>query len=96
MKESEFQAELIRDIREIYPDAIVLKTDPTYIQGFPDLLILWEDRWAALEVKRTYKAHVQPNQRYYVDKLNSMSFASFICPETKESVLDELQRAWEA
>ena len=91
--ERDYQAHLKKRIEEILPGCIVLKTDPNQIQGFPDLLILYENRWGALEVKRTTKAHRQPNQEYYVKKLNKMSFACFVSPENEEEVLDEIQRA---
>lgn len=96
MKESAFQANLIRRIKTILPDCIVLKNDPNYIQGMPDLLILENDRWAALEVKISSTATHQPNQNYYVDKMNSMSYAAFICPENEEEILYELQQALRA
>lgn len=89
--ERDFQAKLIKEIKKIFPGCIVMKTDPTYIQGLPDLLILHNDKWAALEVKRSEKASKRPNQDYYVDKMDDMSFASFIYPENKEDVLDELR-----
>ena len=94
MKESKFQSELIKDIKKMYPDAIVLKTDANYIQGFPDLLILHNNKWAALECKRDDKSHHQPNQDYYITKMKSMSFASFISKENRKEVLDELQRSF--
>lgn len=96
MKESAFQANLIRRIKTILPDCIVLKNDPNYIQGMPDLLILENDRWAALEVKISSTATHQPNQNYYVDKMNRMSYAAFICPENEEEILYELQQALRA
>ena len=88
--ERDFQSNLIKEIKEYFSGSIVMKTDPTYIQGLPDLLILFRDKWAALEVKRTSTAHKQPNQEYYVDKMNSMSFARFISPDNKDSVLKDL------
>lgn len=94
--ESEFQGKLIRELKERYPGAVILKTDPNYIQGFPDLLVLWQKHWAALECKRKEHAHVQPNQEFYVDYLNRMSFASFITPEYKEEVLNAMARTFES
>ncbi len=92
--ESDFQSRLKLEIRTLFPGSIVLKTDPNDIQGFPDLLVLWYERWAALEVKRKSNSAVRPNQKYYIDQLNKMSFASFISPSTEEVVLNELQRSF--
>ena len=94
-KESAFQAKLIKEVKERFPDCVVLKNDSSYIQGFPDLTILYKDKWAVLETKRGSKASHRPNQDFYVDKLNSMSYSSFICPENKEQILNELQQAFE-
>ena len=92
--ESKFQKELIDEVKERYPGCVALKNDSSYIQGFPDWTILYKDRWAALEVKKERGAHKQPNQEYYVDKLNKMSFSRFVYPENEEEVLDELQQAF--
>jgi hypothetical protein len=75
---------------------MILKNDSSLIQGIVDLLILYNDRWASLEVKRSADAKVQPNQDYFVKKLNEMSFASYIYPEIEEEVLDALQQAFES
>ncbi len=88
--ESKFQAEVITDIEDLFPGCIILKNDPTYIQGFPDLLILFEDKWAALECKKSKDAIHQPNQDNYVEQLDGMSYAAFIYPENKEDILNEL------
>lgn len=95
-KESEFQHKLIVEIKERFPGAIVLKTDTSYIQGFPDLLILWNKHWSALECKRKEHAHVQPNQEHYIDVLDRMSFASFITPEMKDEVLNAMEQAFQS
>lgn len=91
MLESKFQSKLIRRIKNEFPGCIVLKNDPTYLQGIPDLTIFYENTWAVLEVKKSAKASHQPNQDYYVDKMNQMSYAAFIFPENEEEVMAELQ-----
>lgn len=96
MLESKFQARLIRDLKRMFPGCIVMKTDPTYIQGIPDLLILFNDKWATLECKKNVGAKKQPNQEYYVRRMNEMSFSRFICPENKEEVLNELQQTFQS
>lgn len=94
MKESAFQSKLIKELKEMFPGCIVLKNDATYKPGIPDLLILFDDRWAALECKRSLRASHRPNQEYYVEKMNGMSYASFVCPENKEEVLNAIQQAF--
>lgn len=91
--ESKFKTELIKEIKRQYPGAIVLKTDANQVQGIPDQLILYGQRWAAFEAKRSETASHQPNQDYYVDLFNEMSYASFVYPENKEVFLYELQQA---
>ena len=92
-KESEFQSKLIKKIKEAIPGAIVLKNDPKYIQGIPDLLVLSDGRWAALECKKSESAKHQPNQEYYISKMNDMSYAAFVFPGNEEEVLHALQQA---
>jgi hypothetical protein len=93
MYEREYQTELIRNIRHILPGCLILKNDTDYLQGIPDLLILHRDRWAMLEVKVSIDSPIRPNQEYYIDKLNGMSFAAFIYPENERAVLNALQYA---
>ena len=93
MLESKFQANLITEIKNMFPGCIVMKNDSSYIQGIPDLLVLYNDKWASLECKKTAGSRRQPNQEYYVDRMNDMSFSRFICPENKEEVLNDLQQA---
>lgn len=92
--ERDFQAKLIKDIKKRFKGCIVMKNDASYIQGIPDLLVLYHDRWAALECKRSKDASHRPNQDYYVGMMDEMSFSRFIYPENREEVLDELQSAW--
>ena len=75
---------------------MVMKLDSSYIQGIPDLLILYKDKWATLECKKSEMSSVRPNQKYYVNLMNSMSFSRFICPENMEVVLHDLQRSFKA
>ena len=90
MRESKFQAKLIKDIKERLPECIVLKNDPAYIQGIPDLAIFNNERWAMLEVKKSADASHQPNQDYYVEKMDRMSFSRFIYPENRDEVFSDL------
>lgn len=90
-RESKFQANLKKELEALFPGCLIFKTDPTEYQGMSDLLILYNDKWAALECKRSRTASKRNNQDYYVDLLNRMSFCRFIEPENKEEVLHELQ-----
>ena len=88
--ESKFQKELMDEIRDTYPGCVIIKNDSGYIQGFPDWTILYRDKWAILEVKRSQTAPKQPNQDYYVERLDGMSFSRFVYPENMDEVLYEL------
>lgn len=96
--ERNYQAKLIKKIRVMFPGCVIHKMDTSYQQGIPDLLILFNDMWAVLEVKKSAKdrANPEPNQEYFVDQLNRMSFSAFIYPENEEEVLSGLQRQFEA
>lgn len=91
MRESKFQADLKKEIKKRFPGCIVTKLDSGDIQGIPDLLILYKDMWATLENKRSVDAPKRPNQEYYVNKMNEMSFSRFIFPENREEILRELE-----
>ena len=96
MKESKFQADLKKELKTRFPGCIVTKLDSSDIQGIPDLLVLYKNKWACLENKRDSRASKRPNQEYYVNKMNEMSFARFIYPENREEVLDELSKTFES
>jgi len=49
MLESAFQANLIKELETLFVGCVILKNDANYIQGFPDLLILYKNNWAVLE-----------------------------------------------
>lgn len=93
MREGNYQTQLIKKLNDLFPGCLVLKNDANYLQGIPDLIILYDDQWAALEVKSD-AAPVRPNQRYFVERMDDMSFARFISPETEEEVLNDLQQAF--
>lgn len=95
-KENEFQPRLIKRLEKEFPGCLVLKNDPNYIQGIPDLSIFYKNHWAMLECKRSSNETHQANQDDYIEQANNMSFARFIYPENEEEVINELQRAFEA
>lgn len=94
MRESNFQASLIKELEELFPGCIILKNDANYIQGFPDLTVLYNKTWAVLECKKSINEHFQPNQEYYIKRCNEMSFSAMVCPQNKEAVLYDLQTAF--
>lgn len=90
--ESGFQDKLIKELKELFPGCMTFKMDQ--IQGIPDLLVLYGDKWASLECKQFARAKKQPNQEYYVGLMNKMSFSRFICPENKDEILRELRQVF--
>lgn len=93
MDERVFQSKLIKKIKDALPGAVVLKNDPNYIQGIPDLSVFFEDKYAILEVKKSANATHRPNQDYYIEKFSEHAYATFVYPENEEEVLNELQSA---
>jgi hypothetical protein len=93
-RENAYQMRLIKTLYELFPGCIVLKNDANYLQGFPDLTILYKDKWAVLEAKASYNSPDRANQVYYIETLDQMSFAAFIHPENEEEVLSDLQVAF--
>ena len=94
--ERDYQSYLVKKLSSLFPGSFVIPMDGNYIQGFPDILILFMNKWAALECKRTASEPHRPNQDYYVERLNNMSFSSFIFPENEEEVLHELQQSFQS
>ena len=94
--ESKFQTALKKEVGLILPGSYMFKLDSSERQGVPDQLILWEDRWAILEVKRSANERFQPNQEWYIEEFNNMSFSSVIYPENKEEVLNAIQQTFRA
>ncbi len=94
-RENQYQAGLIKRLKQRFPGCVVLKNDSAYLQGIPDLTLLWRHTWAALEVKRSEDEPYQPNQQYYLQLLGGMSFSATIYPENEEAVLNELEQEFE-
>jgi len=92
--ERDFQKHLVDRIEHELKNAFVLKNDSSYIQGIPDLLVLFRNMWATLEVKRSLDEGYEPNQEYYIAEMNAMSFSAMICPENEEEVLHALFTAF--
>ena len=94
MTENAYQAKLTKKIKRMFPGCVLLKNDAAYQQGILDWTILYEDKWASLEVKASADAVLQANQEFFVHKLNDMSFAAVIYPENEAEVLGALQQAF--
>ena len=67
--ESGFQDKLRRELKLLFPGCMIFKMDQ--IQGIPDVLILFKDKWASLECKKSGSASHRPNQEYYVNLMRS-------------------------
>lgn len=92
--EAEFQANLVRQFEELLPECVVLVKPGYYIQGFPDLMVLYKNQWAALECKQSMSAAYQPNQEWWIAHLDTMGFAAMICPENCQEIIDEVLRSF--
>lgn len=94
MAERHYQASLIKKLRSMFEGIIILKNDSGYMAGIPDLILLYGPYWAMLEVKFHKGSPFQPNQEYYLEVLNEMSFAACIYPENEGEVLNALQQTF--
>lgn len=91
MTENQYQLMLIKEIRSWDQDIFVFPMDGGDYQGFQDILILYKDMYALLEVKMAEDSHRQPNQDWYVEYFSQHVFSSFIWPEIEREVLNDLQ-----
>lgn len=92
MRESDFQSDLRRKIENEIPGSVVQKGNPNWIQGFPDLIILYKNHYACLECKASANEPFRPNQEYYIEQINNDAFCAVVYPENMKEVLDELKR----
>lgn len=79
-------------LEKTFPGIIILDIDPTTRWSMLDQVLLYDDKWAALETKREENASRRANQAYYVDILNKMSYSNFVSPENHKEVLRDLER----
>ena len=93
-QERYYQPALIKRIEKLLPGCYVRKIDVQ--QGWPDLLILWRDRWALLEVKKRppSASDFEVNQEWWIDEFDAMSFSACIYPENEQEVLHALQQTF--
>lgn len=94
MLEGRYQKHVIDRLEVEFPGCYVLKNDSGYMQGIPDLIVLYGPYWAMLEVKVSEGAEHQPNQDYYISEFDAMSFGAFIYPENEDEVFRALQHAF--
>lgn len=73
--EREIQADLISWLKKLSRNITVLKINVTagVPQGFPDVLVLYNGGFIAIEVKKGADADFQPNQKYYLARFNNMT-----------------------
>lgn len=90
-----YQSKLIKAIKKTFPGAIVLKNNANLNPGIPDLTVLYEDHWCAIEVKASAKATYRPGQEHYLEKMKNMSCSFTAYPENHEDVIDGLQQAFQ-
>lgn len=91
MTESVYQRQLMNKIEMLFPGCIIIRNDPQQNPGIPDLLVLLGNTWFMLEVKTSEQARQRPNQEYFVQQFDQMSYATFIYPQNEEQVLSDLQ-----
>jgi len=85
--ESKFQSLFIKTLKQKFPECIVVKNNPNYIQGIPDLTMFLGSQWFTFESRR-------PNQEWYVNRMNEMGGHSyFVYPENMEEILNDIQQA---
>lgn len=95
--ESEFQSKLVKELQELIPECLVLVKPGFYVQGFPDLMVLYKTQWVALECKRktpTRDDDYEPNQEWWIRELDEMGYAAMICPENRKEIIDEVFRTF--
>lgn len=78
--ESNFQADLKKEIETLFPGAVIMKNDPNDIQGIPDLTVIWRDHWAWLECKTRNKCSQTVEPRFLYSVCTPLFFRGFYLP----------------
>lgn len=94
MKEAEYQKRLIKKLKSIFPGCIVMKNDANYVQGIPDLIILYKNHWGFLEVKQASDSSHRPNQDFYIQKASEWSYGAFVNPDNEKEILNDMERSF--
>jgi hypothetical protein len=90
--ERDFQRETKYKLKVIFPGCIVKRNSTDDIQGFPDITVFYQGRFAMLEFKRSESASKRPNQEYWIEQIRGIGgFADFIYPENEQEIFDELK-----
>jgi len=94
MLESAFKKNFITELNvRLAPIDLEYIHTRSHNRSFPDLLILGPgSTWAALEFKAAEEADHQPNQAWYINRLNHWAYATFMYPENREEVLGDLEK----
>lgn len=95
--EADYQSGLRDRITDLFPGCLILKNDEQLCPGIPDLVVFWGPHYAFLEVKPkkpTRASDWRPNQPWYIEELDRMSFAACIYPENEGEILYALQQAF--
>ena len=95
MLESEFRKAFLEEVQNridpLNKGFLFFLNASNAFRSFPDIVILGSHKWAALEFKKSKRASHQPNQEYYINKLNEIGYASFVYPENAEEILNDLE-----
>lgn len=85
-----FERKFCKKLRDLHPDVYVMKNDASLVQGFPDRVIYFHDKYAILEFKRSANASRRPNQDWYINNFAQYTYSSYVYPENAEQVFNDL------
>lgn len=89
--EGDFQSKFKEELRKLFPGCIIKRNSTDDIQGFPDLTVYHNGKFAMLEMKRSRTAVRRPNQDYYIEFFTNFgAYAAFVYPENMGEVIGDL------